>query len=54
MNRPHNAGDCINAAVFWLEGLTDGTSRTRREHLALLAQAIAELNNAFIALAYEE
>ena len=46
------AGDCVNDALFWLEGICDGTSLTRPEAMALLAQAIHELQEAYTRLMY--
>lgn len=42
-----NAGDCINEALFWLEGTVDGTCETREEILAILAQSICALQAAY-------
>lgn len=41
------AGDCINESLFWLQGCVDGTTQTREEVLAVLAQAIASLQAAY-------
>ena len=41
------AGGCINSALFWLEGLMDGSSPTRAEALELLAMAIGDLQAAY-------
>lgn len=48
------AGGCINSALFWLEGLIDGSSPTRTEALELLAMAIDDLQAAYQRLKYEE
>lgn len=48
------AGGCINSALFWLEGLMDGSSPTRAEALELLAMAIGDLQDAYQKLMYEE
>lgn len=42
-----NAGDCINEALFWLEGTVDGTCETREEIMAVLAQSICALQAAY-------
>lgn len=41
------AGDCINEALFWLEGTVDGTCESREEVLAILAQSICALQAAY-------
>lgn len=49
-----NAGDCINEALFWLEGTVDGTCETREEILAVLAQSICALQAAYTRLMFDE
>lgn len=46
-NKVKNAGDCINEALFWLEGTVDGTCESREEILAILAQSICALQAAY-------
>lgn len=41
------AGECINEALFWLEGTVDGTCESREEILAILAQSICALQAAY-------
>lgn len=41
------AGGCINSALFWLEGLMDGSNHTRADALELLAMAIDDLQAAY-------
>lgn len=45
--RVTNAGECINETLFWLEGLLDGTCKTREEIMAVLAQGICALQAAY-------
>lgn len=40
-------GDCINRALYWLEGTVDGTCETKEEILAILAQSICALQAAY-------
>ena len=46
-NKVKTAGDCINEALFWLEGTVDGTCESREEILAILAQSICALQAAY-------
>lgn len=46
-NKVRTAGDCINEALFWLEGTVDGTCESREEILAILAQSICALQAAY-------
>ncbi len=46
-NKVKTAGDCINMALYWLEGTVDGTCETREEVLAILGQAICALQAAY-------
>lgn len=48
-----NAGDCINEALFWLEGTVDGTCETREEIMAVLAQSICALQAAYTRMMFE-
>lgn len=48
------AGGCINSALFWLEGLVDGSNLTRAEVLELLAMAIDDLQSAYCRLRWEQ
>lgn len=47
------AGDCINEALFWLEGTVDGTCETREEIMAVLAQSICALQAAYTRMMFE-
>lgn len=42
-----SAGDCVNRALFWLEGLIDQERLTRNDALELIAAAIGDLQNAY-------
>lgn len=37
------AGGCVNSALFWLEGLIDGSAITKDEVVTLLTNAINDL-----------
>lgn len=53
-NKVRTAGDCINEALFWLEGTVDGTCETREEILAVLAQSICALQAAYTRMMFNE
>lgn len=53
MSEKVSAGDNVNACLFWLEGLIDGTTQTREDCLAILGKAITELQQAYERLMYE-
>lgn len=40
------AGGCVNSALFWLEGLIDGSAVTKDEIITLLANSINDLTKA--------
>lgn len=48
------AGDCIDEALYWLEGTVDGTCETREEILAILAQSICALQAAYTRLIFDK
>ena len=52
-NKIQTAGDCINEALFWLEGTVDGTCETREEILAILAQSICALQAAYTRMLFD-
>ena len=53
-NKIQTAGDCINEALFWLEGTVDGTCETREEILAVLAKSICALQAAYTRLMFDK
>lgn len=53
VKRNVNAGDCINEALFWLEGIVDGTCGTREEIMAVLAQGICALQAAYTRMMFD-
>lgn len=44
---------CVNSALFWLEGLYDGSAVTKAEYMELLAMAIDDLQSAYRMMAKE-
>lgn len=52
-NKVKTAGDCINEALFWLEGTVDGTCESREEILAILAQSICALQAAYTRMLFD-
>lgn len=52
-NKVKTAGDCINEALFWLEGTVDGTCESREEIIAILAQSICALQAAYTRMLFD-
>ena len=53
-NKVQTAGDCINEALYWLEGTVDGTCETREDMLAILAKSICALQAAYTRLMFNK
>lgn len=49
----NTAPGCINSAIFWLEGLWDGSACTKADYMELLAVAIDDLQKAYRIMAKE-
>lgn len=47
------SASAVNEALFFLEGLCDGSAPTKEAAVALLSQAIVSLTNAIRLLQYE-